>query len=182
MKKNNYFPKQGFSQRGPNREISLRVMHALSHRVMWKILWEFGPLDCLLEHLSMVLYCPKGPWGERYEPAKSASQPYLHCLSKMPTKERESSFIGWNRSWWIHIVFLYLLDTSLSKFERKTKSPWWSRGWGNLSKCHKTSLKDHFQILAIDCVCFNRFILWYGLVHCWNGYLSMLLVFLMGIR
>ena len=132
-----------------------------------------------MEHPYMVLYCLKGPWGKIYEPAKSVSQPYLHCLSKMPAKERESSFRGWNRSIWIHIVVLYLLDTSLSKFEGKIKSPWWPRGWGNL--CHKTSLKGHFQILARGCVCVNRFILWYGLVHCLYRYLSMLVGFLMVI-
>ena len=40
--KNNDLPKQGFSQRGPNQEIGLRVMHALSHRMMGKVLWECG--------------------------------------------------------------------------------------------------------------------------------------------
>ena len=100
----------------------------------------------------MFLYCSKGPWGEIYEPAKSASQPYLHCLSKMLAKERESSFRGWNRYWWIQLVVLYLLDTSLDKFEGKIKSPWWARGWGNFSSVIKPVWKTTFKYLS-EVVC-----------------------------
>ena len=42
-------------------------------------------------------------------------------------------------------------------------------------------MKDHFQMPARGCACVNRFILWYGLVHCWNVYLAMLVGFLMVI-
>ena len=43
------------------------------------------------------------------------------------------------------------------------------RGWEAILKC------------LPKVVCVNIFILWYGLVHCWNGYLAMLVGFLMVI-
>ena len=53
--------------------------------------------------------------------------------------------------------------------------------WEEICFDVKKRLRSSFEMLAKGCVCVNRFILWYGLVHCWNGYLAMLVGFLMVI-
>ena len=58
----------------------------------------------------------------------------------------------------------------------------WNRSlpkWEEICFDVQKRLRSYFEMLARGCVCANRFILWYALVHCWNGYLAMLVGFLM---
>ena len=60
----------------------------------------------------------------------------------------------------------------------------WNRSlpkWEEICFDVQKRLRSYFEMLVRGCVCVNRFILWYGLVHCWNGYLSMLVGFFMVI-
>ena len=115
----------------------LREMPAIAHRMMIKIFWECGSLECFMLNPTISLSWPKILWGRRYQSAKSASHPYLHYSRKMPTEERERSSRRWKWSWWIHLVGIYPLGISLAKFEGKMKSPWWPRVWRELVKCCK---------------------------------------------
>ena len=51
----------------------------------------------------------------------------------------------------MHLVGLYPLGISLSKFEGKMKSPWWPRVWRELVKWQKNSLRGHLEIPARGC-------------------------------
>ena len=60
----------------------------------------------------------------------------------------------------------------------------WNRSlpkWEEICFDVQKRLRTCFEMLARGCVRVNRFILWYGLVYCWNGYLAMLVGFLMVI-
>ena len=52
----------------------------------------------------------------------------------------------------------------------------WNRSlpkWKEICFDVQKRLRSYFEMLSRGCVFVNRFILWYGLVHCWNGYLAM---------
>ena len=60
----------------------------------------------------------------------------------------------------------------------------WNRSlpkWEKICFDVQKRLRSYFEMLSRGCACVNRFILWYGLVHFWNGYLAMLVGFLMVI-
>ena len=160
----------------------LRETPSTAHRMMIKIFRDCESLECCMVHPTRSLAWPKIISGRRYQSSKSSSQPYLHCSRKMPAKERESamererSSKRWQWSWWIHLVGLYPLCISFSKFEGKMKSPWWPRVWREL--VWETSWKCPQGGVPL----MIKFIRWYGPVHCWNGYLAMLFFFLMVIR
>ena len=60
----------------------------------------------------------------------------------------------------------------------------WNRSlpkWEEICFDVQKRLRSYFEMLARGCECVIRFILWYGIFHCWNGYLAMLVGFLMVI-
>ena len=60
----------------------------------------------------------------------------------------------------------------------------WNRSlekWEEICFDVQNRLRIYFEMLTKGCVCVKRFILWYGLVLYWNGYLAMLVGFLMVI-
>ena len=149
---------------------------------MIKILWECVSLECFMVHPTISLAWQKIISGKTYKSAKSASQRYCTALENFPLRreklaqEDESGLDGFKlfasthyvshlpnlKEKWNHLGDLAFEENGLSVRKRVWETVW---------KC----LQGGIPLMII-------FIRWYGPVHCWYGYLSMLLFFIMVIR
>ena len=149
---------------------------------MIKILWECGSLKCCMMHPTTSLAWLKSLSGRDINLPRVPLSHIFTAPEKYPPRrekealEDESGFDGFNvlastqcayyfpilKEKWNHLGDLGFEENWLSVRQRIWETTW---------KCSQGGVPLMIKIIR-----------WYGLVHFWNGYLAMLLVFIMVTR